>query len=150
MAPADLLAGRPAEGDLLGNGSFLKSRTSSGWPRTWEATARWGGYGIAAKGRNRALLLSAAPEMQVVQQVVAAPAGPLRLVGLARTTAPGATIELETATGTTRAEVPSDGAWHVIEVTGAATAPGEAKVFLRSTGAADVYFDDVALYAGGG
>jgi hypothetical protein len=153
--PAELR--RPADGNLLVNGTFVKLKLRSGWPKDWTIDGHWLGTGRAKGMKDRALLLAAGPAPQSATQTVIAPPGTraLRLTALVRAEGPGAAIELGlgSSPNTARAEAPADGSWHAIEVSvplpeGAAA--GEAHVVLRTSGAADVYYADVALHPSGG
>jgi hypothetical protein len=148
---------RPTDGNLVVNGSFVKLKLRSGWPRDWTIDGHWVGTGRAKGMKDRALLLAAGPAPQSATQAVVVPAGTrgLRLTALARAEGAGATVELGVGSSpnVARAEVPADGTWHSVEVSaavpeGATTA--EAHVVLRTSGAADVYFADVALHPSGG
>jgi hypothetical protein len=145
-----------AKGSILKNGSFLKVRLKSGRPKEWELDGRWFGQGTDLVTPDRSLLLGAGPAPQTATQLVFVPPGitRLRLVALGRTRGPGAAVELVVTSptmppNTARTEVPYDGAWHAVEVSTDVPQGAEVRVVLRTSGAADVYYDDVALYPSG-
>ena len=154
--PAAMREGRP-DGNLVRNGGFLKLRRRSGLPRDWELDGQWFGVGTPLGKRNQSLLLAAGPTPQAAIQVVTAPPGTrsVRLIALVRAEVDGAAIEVVAtvpgaAPNVTRVDVRGAPAWQAVEVNADMPQGAEIRVVLRTSGAGDVYYDDVALYASGG
>jgi len=155
--PEELLRMLPAQRSLVSNGGFLKLRMKSGRPRDWEILGRSSGIGVDLRNSDRSLLLGAGPAPASASQIVDVPAGTqeVRLSALIRTSAPGVSIELITtlpgsAPLVTRADAPADDVWHEVAVTQPFREGAEVRVVLRSQGAADAFYDYVALYPTGG
>jgi hypothetical protein len=146
--PAELRAERRADGNLVTQGDFRRFGRRSGMPRAWKVDALAYGVGVDLDTDDTSFLLGPGAGPPAASQDVTAPAGPVRLVAIGLASEPGAALELSTASGVTRVELPPHGVWHAIEARAIAGADGAVRVTLVNASSADAFFDDVALYAG--